>query len=168
MRGFSPNPPKGYTPEIKSSELTEATWMDKVGMIQMPDIARLHPIWAPTSLSTMTQHSLAARGEEQHSVCRLMYALKQKCIRELKSWHPVKCTFLGHWANNPILRSEGVAKVLIIVQMGLPNSYRLINSPTTRSCMRSVFEKQIVRRTSRLIRVRRLICLLSMKVFQRC
>src|SRR5215475_3561229 len=57
--------------------------------------------------------------------------------------------------------AEGVAKVLIIVQMGRPNSYRLINSPTTRSCMRSVFEKQIVRRTSRLIRVRRLICLLS-------
>ena len=56
---------------------------------------------------------------------------------------------------------EGVAKVLIIVQMGRPNSYRLINSPTTRSCMRSVFEKQVVRRTKRLILVRRLMCLLS-------
>ena len=56
---------------------------------------------------------------------------------------------------------EGVAKVLIMVQMSRPNSYRLMNSPTTRSCMRSVLEKQIVRRTNRLIRVRRLMCLLS-------
>src|SRR2546428_14106157 len=33
--------------------------------------------------------------------------------------------------------------------------------PITRSCMRSVFEKQVVRRTKRLILVRRLMCLLS-------
>ena len=46
-------------------------------------------------------------------------------------------------------------------QMARPNSYRLMNSPITRSCMRSVLEKQMVRRTSRLIRVRRLMCLLS-------
>src|SRR4029453_12423892 len=46
-------------------------------------------------------------------------------------------------------------------QMARPNSYRLMNSPITRSCMRSVLEKQRVRRTSRLIRVRRLMCLLS-------
>src|SRR5215471_15515921 len=56
---------------------------------------------------------------------------------------------------------EGVAKVLIMLQRSRPNSYRLMNSPTTRSCMRSVLEKQIVRRTNRLIRVRRLMCLLS-------
>jgi hypothetical protein len=57
--------------------------------------------------------------------------------------------------------SEDVSQVLIPDQRGCPNSYRLMNSPITRSCMRSVLEKQIVRRTSRLIRVRRLMCLLS-------
>src|SRR5262245_60749626 len=36
-----------------------------------------------------------------------------------------------------------------------------MNSPITRWCMRSVLEKHSVRRTSRLIRVRRLMCLLS-------
>ena len=46
-------------------------------------------------------------------------------------------------------------------QRARPNSYRLMNSPITRSCICSVLEKQIVRRTNRLIRVRRLMCLLS-------
>src|SRR6516225_7942976 len=36
-----------------------------------------------------------------------------------------------------------------------------MNSPITRSCMRSVFEKHSVRRTNRFMRVRRLMCLLS-------
>src|SRR5436309_15555171 len=39
-----------------------------------------------------------------------------------------------------------------------------MKSPITKSCMRSVLEKQIVRRTNRLIRVRKLMCLLS--IFQ--
>ena len=56
---------------------------------------------------------------------------------------------------------EGVSDLLVACQTGIPNSYRLIKRPITRSCMRSVLEKQIVRRTNRLIRVRRLICLLS-------
>jgi hypothetical protein len=56
---------------------------------------------------------------------------------------------------------EDVSQVLIPDHRGCPNSYRLMNNPITRSCMRSVLEKQIVRRTSRLIRVRRLMCLLS-------
>ena len=46
-------------------------------------------------------------------------------------------------------------------QMARPNSYRLMKSPITKSCMRSVLEKHNVRRTNRLIRVRRLMCLLS-------
>src|SRR5712691_9394293 len=46
-------------------------------------------------------------------------------------------------------------------QTDAPNSYRLIKRPITKSCIRSVLEKHSVRRTSRLIRVRRLICLLS-------
>ena len=46
-------------------------------------------------------------------------------------------------------------------QMARPNSYQLMNSPITRSCICSVVEKQIVRRINRLIRVRRLMCLLS-------
>ena len=54
-----------------------------------------------------------------------------------------------------------VSQVLIPTQTGCPNSYRLMKSPITRSCMRSVLEKHSVRRTSRLIRVRRLMCLLS-------
>jgi hypothetical protein len=36
-----------------------------------------------------------------------------------------------------------------------------MNSPITTSCMVVVLEKQIVRRTNRLIRVRKLMCLLS-------
>src|SRR5262252_3680667 len=54
-----------------------------------------------------------------------------------------------------------VSQVLIPSQRDCPNSYRLMKSPITRSCMRSVLEKHSVRRTSRLIRVRRLRCLLS-------
>src|SRR5260370_29933056 len=38
---------------------------------------------------------------------------------------------------------------------------RLMKRPITRSCMVVVLEKQIVRRTRRLIRVHRLMCLLS-------
>jgi hypothetical protein len=51
--------------------------------------------------------------------------------------------------------------MLIPSQMSRPNSYRLMKSPIARSCMCSVCEKQMVRRTNRLIRVRRWICLLS-------
>jgi hypothetical protein len=36
-----------------------------------------------------------------------------------------------------------------------------MKSPITRSCMRSIFEKQIVRCINRLIRVRSVMCLLS-------
>ena len=49
--------------------------------------------------------------------------------------------------------------MLISHQMDRPNSSRLIKSPITKSCMRSVLEKQIVRRTNRLIRARKLVCL---------
>jgi hypothetical protein len=56
---------------------------------------------------------------------------------------------------------EGVSDLLISYQTDTPNSYRLIKRPITKSCMRSILEKQIVRRTNRLIRVRRLMCLLS-------
>src|SRR5262249_44516895 len=56
---------------------------------------------------------------------------------------------------------EGVSDLLILHQTDTPNSYRLIKRPITKSCMRSVLEKQIVRRTNRLIRVRKLMCLLS-------
>ena len=56
---------------------------------------------------------------------------------------------------------EGVSDLLITCQTDAPNSYRLMKSPITKSCMCSVLEKQIVRRTNRLIRVRKLMCLLS-------
>ena len=46
-------------------------------------------------------------------------------------------------------------------QRARPNSYRFMKSPITRSCICSVLEKHRVRRTSRFIRVRRLMCLLS-------
>src|SRR5262249_21752113 len=55
----------------------------------------------------------------------------------------------------------GVSDLLILHQTDTPNSYRLIKRPITKSCMCSVLEKEIVRRTNRLIRVRKLICLLS-------
>jgi putative transposase len=64
-------------------------------------------------------------------------------------------------------RQEGQVAILKVFHMcwasqrPCPNSYRLMNSPITRSCLCSVLEKQIVRRINRLIRVRRLICLLS-------
>ena len=46
-------------------------------------------------------------------------------------------------------------------QADTPNSYRFMKRPITRSCMVVFLEKQIVRRTNRLIRVRKLMCLLS-------
>jgi hypothetical protein len=45
-----------------------------------------------------------------------------------------------------------------LIETGRLNSERLINSPMTRSCMYSAWEKHIVRRTSRVIRVCRLLC----------
>jgi hypothetical protein len=41
---------------------------------------------------------------------------------------------------------EGVSDLLITYQTATPNSYRLIKRPITKSCMRSVLEKQIVSR----------------------
>ena len=58
-------------------------------------------------------------------------------------------------------RLEDVSNLLILCQIARPNSCRLMKSPITRSCICSVLEKQIVRRTNRLIRVRKLMCLLS-------
>src|SRR5437870_3685107 len=74
--------------------------------------------------------------------------------------------FLGSraFALDPCLHpapDEGVSDLLITCQTAIPNSCRLIKSPITKSCMRSVLEKQIVRRTNRLIRVRKFMCLLS-------
>ena len=46
-------------------------------------------------------------------------------------------------------------------QRARPNSYRFMKSPITRPCICSVLEKHSVRRTNRLMRVRRLMCLLS-------
>src|SRR5215470_1213146 len=57
--------------------------------------------------------------------------------------------------------SEDVSNLLILCQIARPNSCRLMKSPITRSCICFVLEKQIVRRTNRLIRVRKLMCLLS-------
>jgi len=44
---------------------------------------------------------------------------------------------------------------------GSPKLIAIDEGPITTSCMRAVLEKQIVRRTNRLIRVRKLMCLLS-------
>src|SRR5262249_2576566 len=66
-----------------------------------------------------------------------------------------------HWFTEGLDTAGDVSQVLIPAQRDCPNSYRLMKSPITRSCMRSVLEKHSVRRTSRLIRVRRLMCLLS-------
>lgn len=38
---------------------------------------------------------------------------------------------------------EGVSNLLILCQTARPNSYRLMNSPITTSCMRFVLEKHI-------------------------
>jgi hypothetical protein len=54
-----------------------------------------------------------------------------------------------------------VPKVLISCEIAPPNSERLMKSPSTRSCLVVIVEKQIMRRTSRSIRVRRLMGLLA-------
>jgi hypothetical protein len=59
------------------------------------------------------------------------------------------------------VQGEGVSDLLITYQTDTLNSSRLIKRPITKSCMCSVLEKQIVRRTNRLIRVRKFMCLLS-------
>jgi hypothetical protein len=46
------------------------------------------------------------------------------------------------WA--PTTMPEDISQVLIPDQKGCPNSYRLMNNPITRSCMRSVLEKHSV------------------------
>jgi hypothetical protein len=56
---------------------------------------------------------------------------------------------------------EGVSDLLITCQTDTPNSYRLMKRPITRSRMVVVLAQQIVRRTNRLIRVRKLMCCLS-------
>ena len=50
---------------------------------------------------------------------------------------------------------EGVSDLLISCQTDTPNSYRLIKRPITKPCICWVLEKQMVRRTNRLIRVRK-------------
>jgi hypothetical protein len=74
---------------------------------------------------------------------------------------PRRCHCTGTTSCNGCGAFEGVSDLLISCQTDTPNSYRLIKSPITKSCMCSVLEKQIVRRTNRLIRVRKLMCLLS-------
>jgi len=54
----------------------------------------------------------------------------------LRPWYPALALHRRKDLAHPV--GEGVAKVLILVEMGRPNSYRLTNSPITRSCMRSV------------------------------
>src|SRR5262245_31037953 len=84
-------------------------------------------------------------------------ALLEQVARHLRLDHRIDMP-----SRVPIHSLEGgVSDLLIAYQTDTPNSYRLINSPITKSCMRSVLETQIVRRTNRLIRVRMLMCLLS-------
>jgi hypothetical protein len=89
----------------------------------------------------LTQSSTASMTSIPAHFCRVLMTL------------PVLFGRLRQWGD--------VSQVLIPSQRDCPNSYRLMKSPITRSCMRSVLEKHSVRRTSRLIRVRRLMCLLS-------
>src|SRR5215467_1691808 len=56
---------------------------------------------------------------------------------------------------------DDVAHVLLRDHRGCPHSYLLMKSPSTRSGMCSVLEKHSVRRTRRLIRVCRLLCVRS-------
>src|SRR2546428_4673728 len=60
-----------------------------------------------------------------------------------------------------VMRTEKVFHMCWTSQRARPNSYRFMKSPITRSCICSVLEKHSVRRTNRLMRVRRLMCLLS-------
>jgi CheW-like domain len=82
-------------------------------------------------------------------------------VQEIKGWETVTAL-----PNTPayvqgVMNRRCFRSVDFTYQTDTPNSYRLIKRPITRSCIRSVLEKHSVRRTSRLIRVRRLICLLS-------
>src|SRR5215471_12739507 len=62
---------------------------------------------------------------------------------------------------NVVVRKRKVFHMCWTPQRARPNSYRFMKRPITRSCICSVLEKHSVRRTKRLIRVRRLMCLLS-------
>lgn len=61
------------------------------------------------------------------------------------------------------LKFEGLGSVALLLMAfyGTPNSNRLIKSPITMLCIRIFFEKQMVLRTRRLIRVRQVKCLRS-------
>jgi hypothetical protein len=71
------------------------------------------------------------------------------------TWVLHRCDSLGRCVSATCCacQVEDVSQVLKPDQRACPNSYRLMKSPITRSCMRSVLEKHSVRRTSRLIRV---------------
>src|SRR5438128_1736052 len=58
-------------------------------------------------------------------------------------------------------KKEDGSDLVMLCQTDIPNSYRLSKRPITKSCMRSVLAKQLVRRTNRLIRVCTLMGLLS-------
>ena len=59
------------------------------------------------------------------------------------------------------INNQGSVALLLMAFYGTPNSNRLIKSPITMLCIRIFFEKQIVLRTRRLIRVRQVKCLRS-------
>src|SRR5712691_1465516 len=91
----------------------------------MLEIVRMHTVWTPTSLLTMTRGSQTAHAEERHAVFRVVHSLNHICIKYLRAAHPVKCTFLGRWANNPFLLSRldphaGHASLMTIAPVGLP------------------------------------------------
>ena len=82
-------------------------------------------------------------GGKQHNLdaarVRRMYG------QHVEQWLAARRRLLGEAERR--LFSEGVSELWISCYMARPNSYRLMNSPITRSCRRSVLEKQSVRRT---------------------
>ena len=67
----------------------------------------------------------------------------------------------SQWPSLPPYGRWKVFHMCWTFQRTRPNSYRFMQSPITRSCICSVLEKHIVRRTHRLMRVRRVRCFLS-------
>src|SRR5712671_4397536 len=59
-------------------------------------------------------------------------------------------------------KKEDGSDLVMLCQTDTPNSYRLSKSPITKSCMRSVLAKPLVRRTNRLLCVCTLMGLLSL------
>ena len=116
----------------------------------------------PSASTHREKHHRCPGGSIRHAVW-----LSVRCPlrrRDVEAWLGVRGVLVSYEAMRKRCRTwgqpsahRGCFTCVGPSQMARPNSYRLMNRPSTRSCICSVLEKQMVRRTSRFIRVRRLM-----------